>query len=75
MFQLSFDAVTADRLSNFVKAVLDLLSILLEVGTFYDVGKHSDELLNYLLWIVTIEPVACLYSVHQVSWAIPLENV
>lgn len=68
--QLTFDAVTSDRLSNFIKSVLDTFGILLEVGTFHDVGKHSDELLNYLRWVIIIEPISCLYSVQQVSYVI-----
>lgn len=64
--QLNFDTATTERLSGFIQSLLDALATLLEVASFLDMGKHSEELLNYLRLIVAIEPVHSLYNVQQV---------
>lgn len=42
------------------------LAALVEVYNFQDIGKHSEEVLNYLRIIITAEPVYCLQAVQQV---------
>lgn len=66
IFQLNFDTATTERLSGFIQSLLDALATLLEVASFLDMGKHSEELLSYLRLIVAIEPVHSLYNVQQV---------
>ncbi len=43
-----------------------MLAALIEVSIFQDIGKHSEEILNYLRIIITAEPVYCLRNVQQV---------
>lgn len=64
--QLNFDTATTERLSSFIQSVLNMLSVLLEVALFPDMGKHSEEILSYLRYITAVEPVHSLYNVQQV---------
>ena len=43
-----------------------MLAALIEVSVFQDIGKNSEEILNYLRIIIIAEPVSCLHNVQQV---------
>ena len=60
--------MTSERLSNFIESTLEALAALIEVSIFQDIGKHSEEILNYLRIIITAEPVYCLRNVQQVNF-------
>ncbi|XP_057364436.1 huntingtin-like isoform X1 [Daphnia carinata] len=68
--KLSFDTVTSERLSSFIQSTLKALAALVEVYNFQDIGKHSEEILNYLRIIITVEPVYCLQAVQQLLKAL-----
>ncbi|XP_046649350.1 huntingtin-like isoform X2 [Daphnia pulicaria] len=68
--KLNFDTITSERLSNFIQSTLELLAALIEVSIFQDIGKHSEEILNYLRIIITAEPVYCLRNVQQLLKAL-----
>ncbi|KAK4002443.1 hypothetical protein OUZ56_004272 [Daphnia magna] len=68
--KLNFDTVTSERLSSFIQSTLKALAALVEVYNFQDIGKHSEEVLNYLRIIITAEPVYCLQAVQQLLKAL-----
>ncbi len=64
--QLNFDPSTTERLSCFLQSTLEALVVILEVSGFDEIGKYSEEILNYLRLTIVIEPACCLRGVQQV---------
>ena len=66
-FQISLDMTSSDKFCNLLRAALTALTQMLEVTTLSDIGKHAEELLNYLKSTVILEPTVSVLCVQQVS--------
>ncbi|XP_076812038.1 huntingtin-like isoform X3 [Clavelina lepadiformis] len=59
-----------DKFCMFVRVVLDVISQLLELASFQDVGPHTEEILGYLKSTFVIEPTLTVLCVQQLLKAL-----
>ncbi|GFO37998.1 huntingtin-like [Plakobranchus ocellatus] len=69
-FKTSLDLTSSDKFCTMLKAVLTVLSQLLEIATLYDVGKVTEELLGYLKVTMSLEPTWTVQCVQQLLKAL-----
>nr|XP_039263514.1 huntingtin-like [Styela clava]XP_039263521.1 huntingtin-like [Styela clava] len=64
-FKTTLDGDENDRFCILLQAVLDVFCQILEITTFEDIEKYTEDLLMYLRTIFTIEPTQTVQSVQQ----------
>ncbi|GFR89453.1 huntingtin [Elysia marginata] len=69
-FKTSLDLTSSDKFCTTLKAVLTVLSQLLEIATLYDIGKVTEEFLGYLKVTMSLEPTWTVLCVQQLLKAL-----
>ena len=64
--QVSLSLSKMDKFGNMLHQTLTVFSQLLEIASLQEIGKCTEEILEYLKSIVVASPVATVEVVHQV---------
>lgn len=65
-FQVSLSLNKMDKFGSMLHQILTVFSQLLEIASLQEIGKCTEEILEYLRSIVLASPVATIALVHQV---------
>lgn len=65
-WQVSLDLTVTDKFCSLLHTSLVTLSQILEITTLEDIGKHADEILQYLKTTIVLEPTESIRCVQQV---------
>nr|NP_001342356.1 huntingtin [Ciona intestinalis] len=69
-YKVSLEFGCDDRFCSFLSSTLDVLSQVLELAVFQDIGSYTEELLNYMKSLFTVEPTLTIQSVQQLLKAL-----
>lgn len=64
-YKTTLDSNEVDKFSLFLRTVLDVFSQVLEIVTFEDIEKYTEDILMYLKTIFTVEPTMTVQAVQQ----------
>lgn len=64
--QVTLSLTKADKFASMLNCVLEVFGELLEVASLGDIGKCTEEILEYLKSLVSASPIATVSLVHQV---------
>jgi huntingtin len=64
-YQLNLDFEGSDKFSFLLSSVLNCLSAILEVSTFQDIAKHTEEIMGYIHITVQVDPRGSLLCTQQ----------
>lgn len=64
-YKATLDSNEVDKFSLFLRTVLDAFSQILEIVTFDDIERYTEDILMYLKTIFTVEPTMTVQAVQQ----------